>query len=236
MLVAPAEVHPIYNVTGVEWMAENMPDLKTAVICAQDDALGLPSVATYLAAFEAAGIEMIEEPLLFDPATTDFAPVVTKLLSKNPQIVCLDTAYSDYVHPIIVEEIARIIEEINAQGMTVVLVEQNAELALDLANYAYVLETGGMETARRARSSLFHLRMEALHWDTYQDNMRTRMRAFAAETAEALAAFERGEASPHRLYERWLGEKPNVFDDTRKFLAAALLVGVGGKIPPEFKD
>ncbi|MBY8974603.1 ABC transporter substrate-binding protein [Rhodobacteraceae bacterium NNCM2] len=99
-LLAPAEVHPIYNVTGVEWLAENKPELKTAVMCAQDDALGLPSVATYLAAFEAAGIEMLEEPLLFDPSTTDFAPVVTKLLAKNPQIVCLDTCYSDYVHPI----------------------------------------------------------------------------------------------------------------------------------------
>ena len=100
-LLAPAEVHPIYNVTGVEWLAENKPDLKTAVICAQDDALGLPSVATYLAAFEAAGIELLEEPLLFDPSTTDFAPVVTKLLAENPQIVCLDTCYSDYVHPIV---------------------------------------------------------------------------------------------------------------------------------------
>ena len=99
-LLAPAEVHPIYNVTGVEWLAENKPDLKTAVMCAQDDALGLPSVATYLAAFEAAGIEMLDDPLLFDPATTDFAPVVTRLISKNPQIVCLDTCYSDYVHPI----------------------------------------------------------------------------------------------------------------------------------------
>ncbi len=99
-LIAPAEVHPIYNVTGVEWLAENKPELKTAVMCAQDDALGLPSVATYLAAFEAAGIEMLDDPLLFDPATTDFAPVVTKLISGNPDIVCLDTCYSDYVHPI----------------------------------------------------------------------------------------------------------------------------------------
>ncbi|MEC5382536.1 ABC transporter substrate-binding protein [Aurantimonas sp. C2-6-R+9] len=99
-LVAPAEVHPIYNVTGVEWLTENNPGLKTAVMCAQDDALGLPSVATYLAAFEAAGIEMQEEPLLFDPATTDFAPVVTKLIANNPDIVCLDTSYADYVHPI----------------------------------------------------------------------------------------------------------------------------------------
>ena len=54
MLVAPCEVHPIYNVTGVEWLKENKPDLKTAVICAQDDSLGKPSVATYLAAFQAA--------------------------------------------------------------------------------------------------------------------------------------------------------------------------------------
>ena len=45
-LVAPCEVHPIYNVTGVEWLAENKPDLKTAVIVAQDDSLGKPSVHT----------------------------------------------------------------------------------------------------------------------------------------------------------------------------------------------
>ena len=83
----------------------------------------------------------------------------------------------------------------------------------------------GMTVARRARSSLFHLRMEARHWDTYQDNMRARMRAFGAETAEALEALERREPSPHGLFKRWRGEKPSVFDDTRKFLAAALMVG-----------
>lgn len=99
-LVAPAEVHPIYLVTGVDYLADTYPDAKTAVICAQDDSLGLPSVATYLAAFEARGIEVLEEPLLFDPATTDFAPIVTRMLSSNPDIICLDTCYSDYVHPI----------------------------------------------------------------------------------------------------------------------------------------
>jgi branched-chain amino acid transport system substrate-binding protein len=99
-LVAPCEVHPIYNVTGVDWLAANKPDLKTAVICAQDDSLGKPSVATYLAAFEAAGIEVVDAPLFFDPATTDFAPVMTKLLAKKPAIVCLDTCYADYVHPL----------------------------------------------------------------------------------------------------------------------------------------
>ncbi len=100
-LLAPAEVHPIYIVTGVDYLADTFPDAKTAVICAQDDALGLPSVATYLAAFEARGIEVLEEPLLFDPATTDFAPIVTRMMSQNPDIICLDTCYSDYVHPIV---------------------------------------------------------------------------------------------------------------------------------------
>jgi len=99
-LIAPCEVHPIYNVTGVEWLAEHKPNLKSAVICAQDDSLGVPSVATYLAAFEAAGIEVIDKPVFFDPATTDFAPVMTGLLAKNPDILCLDTCYADYVHPL----------------------------------------------------------------------------------------------------------------------------------------
>ncbi len=99
-LIAPAEVHPIYNVTGVDWLARNRPELKTAAICAQDDVFGLPSVATYLAAFEAAGIRMTGEPLFFDPATADFAPLVRRMLSGGPQIVCLDTCYPDYVLPI----------------------------------------------------------------------------------------------------------------------------------------
>ncbi len=99
-LLAPAEVHPIYNVTGVDWLARTHPELKNYVICAQDDALGIPSVATYLAAFEAAGIEPLDDPLLFSLETTDFAPVVTRMLASKPDIVCLDTAYTEYVHPI----------------------------------------------------------------------------------------------------------------------------------------
>lgn len=99
-LIAPAEVHPIYNVTGVEWLAENKPNLKSYIICAQDDALGLPSVATYQAAFEAANIVPTGEPLLFDPETADFAPVVASMMSSNPDIICLDTCYEPYVHSI----------------------------------------------------------------------------------------------------------------------------------------
>ena len=41
-----------------------------------------------------------------------------------------------------VQEIARIVADISGRGVPVVLVEQNAEMALRLARYAYVLETG----------------------------------------------------------------------------------------------
>lgn len=81
-----------------------------------------------------------------------------------------------------------------------------------------------MHYARRARSSLFHLRMEAKHWDTYQANMRVRMGRFAAETEEALGAIAEGKPSPHRMVGRWKAEKPAIYDDARKFLAAALLL------------
>src|SRR3990167_5139302 len=39
-LIAPSEVHPIYNVTGVDWLKRHQPQIKTVAMCAQDDALG----------------------------------------------------------------------------------------------------------------------------------------------------------------------------------------------------
>ncbi|VAW00012.1 ABC transporter, substrate-binding protein (cluster 4, leucine/isoleucine/valine/benzoate) [hydrothermal vent metagenome] len=96
-LIAPCEVHPIYNVTGVEWLKENKPELKTVAMCAQEDALGLPSIATYRAAFEAAGIDIVYDKF-FSDATTDFAPIVTAMLASKPDILCWDTAYEPFVH------------------------------------------------------------------------------------------------------------------------------------------
>lgn len=83
---------------------------------------------------------------------------------------------------------------------------------------------GRMSIARRARSSLFHLRMEAKHWHSYEENMRRRSLKFAGEVAACLDAAACGRPPPHRLHDRWRGEKPAIFDDMRKFLGAALLV------------
>ncbi|EDZ46692.1 branched-chain amino acid ABC transporter [Rhodobacterales bacterium Y4I] len=66
---------------------------------------------------------------------------IGRALMSKPRLLLMDEP-SMGLAPVIVEEIARIIEEINANGLSVVLVEQNAELALELADYAYVLETG----------------------------------------------------------------------------------------------
>lgn len=62
-------------------------------------------------------------------------------LMSNPELVLLDEP-SLGLSPIMCQEIARIIKRIHEAGRTIVLVEQNARLALALAEYGYVLETG----------------------------------------------------------------------------------------------
>jgi branched-chain amino acid transport system ATP-binding protein len=62
-------------------------------------------------------------------------------LMAQPQVLLLDEP-SMGLAPILVEEIFSIIKEINAQGVAILLVEQNALMALSVANRGYVLETG----------------------------------------------------------------------------------------------
>jgi branched-chain amino acid transport system ATP-binding protein len=62
-------------------------------------------------------------------------------LMSRPTLLLLDEP-SMGLAPILVEEIFRIIQEINEQGTTILLVEQNAHMALSIANRGYVLETG----------------------------------------------------------------------------------------------
>jgi branched-chain amino acid transport system ATP-binding protein len=62
-------------------------------------------------------------------------------LMSRPRLLLLDEP-SMGLSPIMVEEIFRIIKEINSQGTSILLVEQNALMALQVAHRAYVLETG----------------------------------------------------------------------------------------------
>lgn len=91
--------------------------------------------------------------------------------------------------------------------------------------WAAVPETiAALEMRPRARSSLFHLRLELRHGDAYRANQRARLARFVAEAAAAIAALSSGQPSPVPLHPRWKGAKPPVFDDTRKLLAACLLI------------
>lgn len=64
-----------------------------------------------------------------------------RALMARPKIMLMDEP-SMGLSPLLVKEIFRIIENINKQGTTVLLVEQNAKMALSIANRAYVIETG----------------------------------------------------------------------------------------------
>ena len=62
-------------------------------------------------------------------------------LMSRPKVMMLDEP-SLGLAPLVVQDIFSIIQEINRQGVTILLVEQNANMALKIANWAYVLETG----------------------------------------------------------------------------------------------
>ena len=66
---------------------------------------------------------------------------VARALMCKPKLIMMDEP-SLGLAPLVVRGIFDIIREINAQGVTVLLIEQNANMALKVADYAYVLETG----------------------------------------------------------------------------------------------
>jgi branched-chain amino acid transport system ATP-binding protein len=72
-----------------------------------------------------------------------------RALMAGPKIILMDEP-SLGLSPIMCQEIAKIIQELHAAGRTIVLVEQNARLALSLAQRAYVLETGRVALAGAA--------------------------------------------------------------------------------------
>lgn len=66
-----------------------------------------------------------------------------RALMASPQIFLLDEP-SMGLAPMLVEAIFEVIQDINRQGITILLVEQNALMALEVANRGYVLETGAI--------------------------------------------------------------------------------------------
>ncbi|QJW47495.1 ABC transporter ATP-binding protein [bacterium BFN5] len=73
-----------------------------------------------------------------------------RALMSRPRLLLLDEP-SMGLAPLLVKEIFSIIKDINATGTTILLVEQNANMALSIANTAYVLETGRITLSGSAK-------------------------------------------------------------------------------------
>ena len=69
-----------------------------------------------------------------------------RALMSEPKLLLLDEP-SLGLAPIIVDQMFKTIEDLHAAGMTILLVEQNLQRALELASRAYVLETGRVKLA-----------------------------------------------------------------------------------------
>ena len=74
---------------------------------------------------------------------------IGRALMSRPRLLLLDEP-SMGLAPVLVERIFEIIREINKQGTTILLVEQNANVALEIASRGYVLETGEIVTSASA--------------------------------------------------------------------------------------
>jgi branched-chain amino acid transport system ATP-binding protein len=75
---------------------------------------------------------------------------VGRALMSRPKLLMLDEP-SLGLAPLVVKEIFRIIEQLRASGVSILLVEQNARAALEVADYGYVLETGAIALHGPAR-------------------------------------------------------------------------------------
>ncbi len=76
-----------------------------------------------------------------------------RALMSNPKLLMLDEP-SMGLAPLLVEQIFEIIGQLHAAGTTILLVEQNAQMALSVADRAYVLETGTISMSGNARELL----------------------------------------------------------------------------------
>ena len=78
---------------------------------------------------------------------------IGRALMARPKVLLLDEP-SMGLAPMVISQIFRIISEINSQGTTVLLVEQNAQQALSRSDRAYILETGAVTRSGNARDLL----------------------------------------------------------------------------------
>jgi branched-chain amino acid transport system ATP-binding protein len=87
----------------------------------------------------------------------------------RPRLLLLDEP-SLGLSPVLVQQIMEIIRQINAGGTTVLLVEQNARLALQIASYGYVLEKGRVSLSGSAKELMTDSKVRKIYLGESQEN------------------------------------------------------------------
>jgi len=106
---------------------------------------------------------------------------ISRALLVNPKLLILDEP-SQGLAPLIVREVFRIVAQMRAEGISVLLVEQNARMSLEIADYAYVLDNGAIVYEGSARELA---------------DDETRVQALAGASAQEWSVTEL--ASPHDI-------------------------------------
>lgn len=78
---------------------------------------------------------------------------IGRALMSRPRLICMDEPTMG-LSPLYVDRVLELVQEINAQGITIFMVEQNANLALQIAHHGYVLQNGHIVLSGPARELL----------------------------------------------------------------------------------
>jgi branched-chain amino acid transport system substrate-binding protein len=221
-LIAPAEVHPFFNVTGVEWLARHRPEARRVALCAQEDELGLPSLATYRAAFRVAAREIVGE-VRYDADDGDAEQILREMLASDPDILCFCSSL-----PPMIDQLTRAAYAHGFKGEMIActcdgyqdLIAQTSPAFMERFTFQFPdFDDPGLEGAefffRRPKAfyetynDLFPGQWTAVSWeyaailDRWHDAVET---ADSLGTAPVLAALKRGRVMPHTFgMGRWWG-------------------------------
>ncbi|MCA0043978.1 ABC transporter substrate-binding protein [Celeribacter litoreus] len=220
-LIAPAEVHPFFNVTGVDWLARTRPEARRVALCSQTDLLGLPSLATYRAAFQVAEREVVEEVIYGDNESA--ADIVARMMAAEPDVLCWCSS-----SPPMIDALTEAAFEAGFEGEI---------LACTCDNYKALVERTSPEFMERftfqfpdfddpaLQEAEFFFRRPKAFYDTYQERFPDQWTAVSWEyasildlwheavetadslsTASVLAALKRGRHMPHAFgMAKWWG-------------------------------
>ena len=105
---------------------------------------------------------------------------IGRALMSRPSLLLLDEPTLGLA-PLVSEQIRDIVVEVAKRGATVLLVEQNASMALSISDRAYVLQTGSVAMSGRSDDLRNDPRIQALYLGTSPDGARTSYRDARAE-------------------------------------------------------